>query len=289
MVIRRTVVFLLLAGPVHPQSLRVLSEFQRVDPFGEVVAIDRTPNPREILSPAVARNAFASFHIAVSVPEREPFFVYVQTNPANVFEISLYEELNVKTSAGWIADALEPTKLPAFGTLPYLPLPIPGQNTVSYWMDVWVPRETPVRRVRLEVLLKIGQGWMMYPMEVRVTPAIVPSVETDSVALPPATVRADAPAIGPFRNFICGQRETRREEKLSVRQFIHRNAVQDVALARSMEAAERSDLRGELLKRLGLGERSGWCKASNSVAELGTEWFLRVRDLLYRRAGPAPD
>jgi len=72
-IVSRAVVFLLLAGPVHPQSLRVLSEFQRVDPFGDVVAVDRTVNPREILSPAVARNAFASFHVAVSVPEREPF------------------------------------------------------------------------------------------------------------------------------------------------------------------------------------------------------------------------
>jgi hypothetical protein len=288
-VVRRAVVFFLLAGPVHPQSLRVLSEFQRVDPFGEVVVADRTANPREILSPAVARNAFASFHIAVSVPEREPFFVYVQTNPANVFEISLYEELYGKTTAGWIADALEPTKLPAFGTLPYLPLPIPGQNTVSYWMDVWVPRETPVRRVRLEVLLKVGQGWVMYPMEVRVTPAIVPSVDADSTALPPGTARADGSAIGPFRNFICGARETRREEKLSVRQLIHRNAVQDLALARSLEAAQRVDLRGEILKRLGFGERAAWCKVPVALDKLGPEWFLRVRDLLYQRAGPAPD
>ena len=217
MVARRAAVLLLLAGPVYPQSLRVLSEFQRVDPFGDVVAVDRTANPREILSPALARNAFASFQMAVSVPEREPFFVYVQTNPANVFEISLYEELYVKTSAGWIPDALEPTKMPAFGTLPYLPLPIPGQNTVCYWLDVWVPGETPVQRVRLEVLLKVGPGWMMYPMEVRVTPAVVPSVEADSAALPPVIARADTSVLGPFRNFICSGRETRREERLSAR------------------------------------------------------------------------
>jgi hypothetical protein len=285
----RAVVLLLLAGPVFPQSLRVLSEFQRVDPFGEVVAVDQTPNPREILSPALARNAFASFHIAVSVPEREPFFVYVQTNPAKVFEISLYEELYVKTSAGWIPDALEPTKLPAFITLPYLPLPIAGQNTVCYWLDIWVPKETPVQRVRVEVLLKVGQGWVMYPMEARVTPATVPSVEADSVALPPGMARADTSVLGPFRNFICGGREARREEKLNVRQLIHRNAVQDLALARSMEAAQHGDLRGEILKRLGLGERAAWCKAPMSLDVLGPEWFLRVRDLLYRLAGPAPD
>jgi hypothetical protein len=288
-IIGRAVVFFLLAGPVQPQSLRVLSEFQRVDPFGEVVAVDRAANPREILSPAVARNAFASFHVAVSVPEREPFFVFVQTNPANVFDISLYQELYVKTSAGWIPDALEPTKQPAFDTLPYLPLPIPGQNTVCYWLDVWVPKETPVERVRLEVLLKVGKGWLMYPMEVRVTPAVVPSVEADFVALPPGIARADAAVAGPFRNFICGGHETRHEEKLSVRQFIHRNAVQDLALARSMEGAKRGDLRGEILKRLGLNERAAWCKGQMSLDPLGPEWFLRVRDLLYRRAGPAPD
>ena len=289
MIVSRAVVFLLLAGPVHPQSLRVLSEFQRVDPFGDVVAVDRTVNPREILSPAVARNAFASFHVAVSVPEREPFFVFVQTNPPNLFEISLYQELYVKTSAGWIPDALERTKMPAFDTLPYLPLPIPGQNTVCYWLDIWVPKGTPVRRVRVEVLLKIGKGWLMYPMEVRVTPAIVPSVEANSTALSPAIARADASVAGPFRNFMCGGRETQREEKLSVRQLIHRNAVQDLALARSEEAAKRGDLRGEILKRLGLGERAAWCRGPISLGELGTEWFLRVRDLLYRLAGPAPD
>jgi len=160
---------------------------------------------------------------------------------------------------------------------------------VCYWLDVWVPKETPVQRVRLEVLLKVGPGWMMYPMEVRVTPAVVPPVDPESVALPAAIARADTSVLGPFRNFICGGRETRREERLSVRQFIHRNAVQDLALARSMEAAQHSDLRGEILKRLGLSERAVWCKAPKSLDHLSSEWFLRVRDLLYRRAGPAPD
>ena len=287
--VHRVVVFLLLAGPVLAQSLRVLSEFQRVDPFGDVVAVDRTASQREILSPAVARNAFASFHIAVTVPERTPYFVYVQTNPPRVFDIALYQELYVKTSAGWIPDALEPTKLPTFGTLPYLPMPIPGQNTVSYWIDIWVPAETPVQRARVEILLKVGQGWMMYPMEVRVTPAMAPSLEAHSAALPPATARADASALGPFRHFVCGVRESNHEEKLSVRRLIHRNAVQDLALARSLETAQHGDLRVELLRRLGFDARADFCKPSFTAAGLGTEWFLRVRDLLYRKAGPPPD
>lgn len=287
MVSRRVLSFLLLAGPVHAQSLRVLSEFQRIDPFGDVVPVDRTAQPREILSPGVARNAFASFHVAATVPEREPIFLYVQTNPPDVFQISLYKELYGKTDAGWIPDALEPVKLPAFDTLPYFPLPIPGQNTVSYWMDIWVPAETAVERVRLEVLLKIGRDWIEYPMEVRVMPGVAPTVQDRHVALPPATARADAAVYGPFRNFLCNARESGREERLSVRRLIHRNAVQDLALARAL-AGRSADLREDLLHRAGELDTKHWCQLPKTAAP-GTEWFLRVRDAIYRKSGPAPD
>jgi hypothetical protein len=284
----RALVFVLLASPALPQSLRVLSEFQRVDPFGEVVAVDRTPHPREILSPGLARNTFTSFHVAVTVPERTPYFLFVQTNPPNIFRISLYQELYVKTSVGWIPDALEPVKLPAFGTLPYLPLPIRGQNTVSYWLDVWVAAETPVQRVRFEVLLKVGRDWVMYPMEVRVMPAVAPAHPAHSAALPPVTARAGASVYGPFRNFLCHGRETGREEKLNVRRLIHRNALADMALARSLEA-KQGDLKGELLGKLGVRDRAAWCKSPLSANPLDTEWFLRARDTLYRQARPGKD
>ena len=289
MVTHRALILLLLAGPVHAQTLRVFSEFQRVDPFGEVVAADRTPHPREILSPGVARNAFASFQIAATVPEREPFFLYIQTNPPDIFEISLYEELYGKTAAGWIPDALEPVKLPAFGTLPYLPLPIPGQNTVSYWMDVWVPAKTAVARVRLEVLLKIGRGWVVYPMELRVMPVTAPAVKEHHAELPPAEARADAAVYGPWRHFLCNARETGQDERVSVRRLIRRNAEQDLALARTMAGGERGELRAELLRRAGLQDLKWWCGSALAMGAQESEWFLRVRDWLYRQAGPGPD
>lgn len=285
---RRVCILLLLAGPVHSQSVRVVSEFQRVDPFGEVVRADRTGQPREILSPGVARNAFASFHIAVTVGEREPFFVYIQTNPPDIFHISLYKELYVKTDAGWIPDALQAVPIPAFDTLPYLPLPIPGQNTVSYWMDLWVPAETAVERVRLEVLVKVGRGWVEYPMEVRVMRAVAPTIQEHHAKLPVVTARADAALYGPFRNFVCNTRERGRAERLSVRRLIHRNAVQDLALARALDG--RADgLRAELLSRANVRDKKQWCRSPEVLAEQGAEWFLRVRDATYRRAGSAPD
>lgn len=285
--LHRTLALVLLAGPVQAQSLRVLSEFQRVDPFGEVVPADRVPNPREILSPAAARNAFTSFHVAVTVPERSPFFLYVQTNPPNVFQISLYEELNVKTPGGWIPDVLEPVKLPAFGSLPYLPAPIAGQTTLCYWLDMWVPKETDVQRVRVEVLLKAGRGWVMYPMEVRVMPAVAPSLRERRAALPPVEARADASVYGPFRNFVCHAREPGGRERLSVRRLIRRNAEQDMALAGSLETSRTHAIRDAVLDRAGIRSRAEWC-TSHDPPEDGAEWFLRVRHLLYRKAGESP-
>src|ERR1041385_4727377 len=72
---------LLAAAFLRAQSVEVYSEFQRPDPLGAIVAADRAESPREILSPAVARNGFASFHIAVSVPLQTNYFLYVVTNP----------------------------------------------------------------------------------------------------------------------------------------------------------------------------------------------------------------
>ena len=48
------------------QTVTVYSEFTRIDPFGDVVRADPGAKPpREILSPAIPRNAVSSFHIVV--------------------------------------------------------------------------------------------------------------------------------------------------------------------------------------------------------------------------------
>jgi hypothetical protein len=146
-----------------------------------------------------------------------------------------------------------------------------------------------VQRVRVEVLVKIGRGWLMYPMEVRVTPAVAPAVEERHVALPAPAERADAPVYGPFRNFLCNKREKSRDERLSVRRLIHRNALQDMALARALDDGQHGEFRAKLLERAGIADRGGWCKSPLRMMERGPEWFLRVRDWIYRQAGPPPD
>src|SRR6266508_2477563 len=96
---------ILCAGALAGQSVRVYSEFQRIDPFGNVVALDATESAREVLSPMVVRNAWASFQAAVTIPQGVPSFLYVLQNP-EWFRVEVSRELFAKTAAGWVPDGL---------------------------------------------------------------------------------------------------------------------------------------------------------------------------------------
>jgi hypothetical protein len=87
---------------------------------------------------------------------------------------------------------------------------------------------------------------------------------------------------------VCNTHESGHTERLSVRRIIHRNAVQDLALARALEG-RAGDLRAELLGRAGVVDKKQWCQSPRPMAEQGAEWFLRVRDATYRRASLLQD
>src|SRR5260370_42579381 len=61
-------VSLAFSSIVAAQPLSVYSEFARIDAKGNVTSPE---SPREILSPALARNAFATFQVVVQAPENK--------------------------------------------------------------------------------------------------------------------------------------------------------------------------------------------------------------------------
>src|SRR5215216_5802229 len=136
------------------RSLRLYSEFQRVDPFGEILPVDRAASPREILSPAVARNSFFSVHVVVTAEAHASYFLAIQSYPANVFQWKLYKESFAKKGNSWIPDALVERRYPYFEVMPEPALNIAGQTSQLYLLDIWVPPETPSGTARLEVLVK---------------------------------------------------------------------------------------------------------------------------------------
>ena len=182
---RKLALLPLLAGVACAQSIEIYSEFQRPDPFGGIVRADRATRPREILSPAVPRNGHASFHIAVSVPGKESYLLYVATNPLDACRVTVYKEHFVRTPDGWIPDRLtELHRLPDFGAMPDPDDGIEEQNTRVYLLDLWIPPDTRPGRFRLEVQLKVA-GWSIRPLEVRVVEARVPDLpHGDPRALP---------------------------------------------------------------------------------------------------------
>src|SRR3954463_1650811 len=93
----------LAGGLLSAQSVQVYSEFAQLNDAGEVVAPE---NPREILSPAVARNAFSSFQLAIQVARGVKFQVYIGQNPDNAVKVTLYRRSGGK---------LEPVVVPYEG------------------------------------------------------------------------------------------------------------------------------------------------------------------------------
>lgn len=256
-------------SPLPAQTVRIFSEFQRIDPFGEVLAIDRSPSPREIISPAMARNSFASFHIAVSVPPGQNYLLYVQSSPPGILTAQLYKEQFLHYRGNWIPDTLQEVRMPAFGVVPDGLISIPGQTSRDYLLDLWAPPDAEVgRRVRVEVLLKMGT-WVVAPMEVRImAPVLQAPPDATAGPLPALNDPADSAAVRGLALHFTGTIEWNRNPLLSVRDLLRRNAQQDMLLAASHPSP--------LIWFHAAGQiANGW-----GMFPTGAEWYLRIRDLL---------
>jgi len=278
----RLILLALAASLLPAQSLEVYSEFQRVDPFGRIVAADRAEAPREILSPAVARNGFTTFHVVVSAPPQTNYLLYVVSNPVNACRVSLYREHFVKTKDGWVPDPLsEVRRLPDFGAVPDPDERIPGQNTRLYLLDIWIPPDAVAGRFRLEVQLKVGY-FLVKPLEIRVLDARIPDLTPPLKvggpgSLPGIEEPADASAAATLAQYIAGELAPPDDHPVTVRGIIRRNAVQDMALARLLD---RSKAGPDKMK-----ER--WSTLSG-LRPLGAERYLRIRDFVYRESAQGP-
>jgi hypothetical protein len=260
------------------ESVRLYSEMTRIDPFGKPLLVDHPPAaknpPREMLSPAVARNAFFSVQFAVSAPPRTNYFLAVQAYPPNVLRWKVYRERFEQRQGQWIPDALIEEEKPYFEVMPDLEVNIPGQNTQVYLIDVWVSAEIPSSGVRLEMLAKTDT-WRMAPMEVRIYPNEVPALASAPAresALPDPLQPMDTVAAAILDAFRAGHVPgAEPAPPRTLRDIVRRNAIQDAMLARALgpDASKRC-----------LEMRPG-------RTVYGSEWYLRIRDCLVRAKASA--
>jgi hypothetical protein len=267
--------FLAAAALCAAQSIHVYTEMQRIDPFGKVVVADRNKSggSREVLSPALGRNAFSSFHIAVEPPPGTPYWLYIGLNPEDVVQVNLYKELFELRDGHWIPDKLVKVDLPYNGLVPEKH--IPGQTVEVFLLDVFVPREAEVRRMKIEPQMWIPDRWITYPMEARIVSRQLLTQPPKRGLVAPVDSPSDATYRAVFLATFCTSSENNPPDSaLTIRSLLLRNARQDAALVQPY---------GKLFAGpfLGYGENQDWCKGQ-AVENDGPEISLRLRDRLLR-------
>ena len=269
---------LALLSSLAAQSTRIeiYSEFQRVDPFGHIVPSDQPEKRREILSPALLRNGYASFNIAVTAPARESYFLFTQSFPQGLFEWKIYEQKFVSHEGRWIPDTLVEARHPFFGAMPDAAANITGQTTRMYLLDVWVPKDLPSQPARLEMLMKSGD-WRVAPMELRVMPGTYPDPPAgEPMCGAAAGVALSSIARCMVQAYLDGKNPSPPQQLASPRDIVARNVARDLALARTLDQDKVTDAMRQLLPK----------------DDRQFEWYLRLRATLlrmaYERKGATP-
>ena len=120
-------------------------------------------------------------------------------------------------------------------------------------------------------------------MEARVLSAVVPEIKATGASLADVDKPADATARAALLAYLCGAPPAEPAPGGSIRWQILRNAAQDMALASKFESPPGARLIPEILRQAGSAAAPArWCKSPVFPEELGPEWYLRIRDALYR-------
>lgn len=250
------------AGLLPAADLRVYSEFRRIGPDGEIVVADRGGAVREILSPRALRGGWTSYQIVVEAPPGTEYWLYLGQNPDNAARLTLYRASFTRG----IPDVLERVEEPASGKIPA------GHQAAVFWVDLHYPKDGPAGRVKFEpqLFLSAEKRWIVYPMEVNVTPARAQAVIESVSGETPMTARADDIALALVRAHVCPgapRIKAAQSPAQSVRDRIERNARQDVALMRRLSPTAVAG-----------AFPAGFCRGTAFPAE----GMIRVRDQLYK-------
>lgn len=285
-------VLLLLSAVLAPAAVaggldvRVYSELRRIGPDGAPAEPDSLGRPREILSPAVVRQAFTSFRVVISAPAGKNFTLFLGENPENVLQTTVYKESWTQVGKAWIPDGLHKVAMPYTGMIPDASLGPEQQSVQSFWLDVYTPSQAPIRRVRLEVQLNSGDDWLIYPMEVRIESLISPKPDFISPAVSDVRLPASETAFQHLETYLCGAKQRHGASPPNGRMLIFRNAQQDVLWARMIEKAKgREAVVAGMLSLLGATDAKSWCgQRGEPRAPYDPESYWKVRNWLMKSA-----
>lgn len=229
-------------------------------------------NGREVLSPALPRQAWAVFHLIVFGPPGRPFQVHIGQNPEEFAKAELWRDNE---------------QLP----LPFDSLIAPTGEDSVFRFRLWIGRDADVRRVKIEPQIHMDPaGWIIYPMEIRVVEATVPSgVKGQIFGSPLPGLKAYFCAAKPAPNASAVSARTLRSgpaksspglaapaTNLAFTGTVPMTLAQDFALASRRDPGEVRTVFERAVGR----PVTAWCQ--DGVTPENPDWLLRFRDWLLK-------
>jgi hypothetical protein len=165
-------------------DLTALPAYLRPDPFGSIVPADRMSGaaPAREIALESARTAYASCHLLVAVPEGGSYQLEVTGVGAGI-HAELYREWfhYLPSAKVYYPDALVPVRTPYRSKMPEPDNKIPGQSVQGFWLDLWVPGDTPAGNYEAKAMLRAGGKTVSLPIKLNVLEAAVPAEDAVSM------------------------------------------------------------------------------------------------------------
>ena len=177
---------------LHAADLDALPEFLRSDPFGAIVAPDRSGadfasslyGAKHQVVLTACRGGYVSFHLVVKPPSPSTYTLDVTIpDPTNKVQIDLFREWFHFTDSDkrYYPDALIPVHATYSSRLPEPDNRIPKQTAQAFWVDVYVAPDTRLGIFSGTAKLKANSKVTTLPIQLTVLACVIPGEDVVTI------------------------------------------------------------------------------------------------------------
>lgn len=179
-------------------DLAVLPAHVRSDPFGQIVAADRSAQvaPAKAITLVSPRAAYASCRILVTSAQPVAYALGVTGQLTGELHREWFHFMPRRNA--YYPDALVPVESPHKTQLPDADNRVAKQTVQSYWLDIWIPAAARPGKYVVTATLEAGGAKSTLPVEVQVLDAVVPAkdvVDIDHNSYGTSWLAAQYPAL----------------------------------------------------------------------------------------------
>jgi hypothetical protein len=167
--------------PAQAASLEATAQYLRPDPFGNIVAPDKTDGASfaRALTLEGARAGYVSFQLVVKMPQPGSYTLALRFDGGKSapVQVELFREWFHFTEADkqYYPDALIPVMQPYRSRMPEPDNRIANQTAQGFWVDLWIQPDAKPATYHAQAELQTGAATTTLPIELKVLPAVIPA------------------------------------------------------------------------------------------------------------------